>query len=117
MTMLKNRDHEDRPWGSFDRLTHGEETTVKFLDLLPEKRFSDQRHAHRSEYWVVLKGAGTATVDGIEREVGVGDEVEIPTGAWHRLKGGPEGLRVLEIAFGAFDEKDIERRDDDFGRE
>lgn len=116
MTMLQNRDHEDRPWGSFDRLTLEEGTTIKFLDVLPGKRLSDQRHERRDEVWIVLEGSGSVILDGEERVLLKGDELEVPKGTWHRLVGGDQGLRVLEIAFGSFDENDIERREDDFGR-
>jgi len=114
--MLSNRYEEHRPWGSFDLLTEDELTTVKFLNVLPLMRLSDQRHAKRSEYWIVLEGAGSVILNGEEKPVSQGDEVEVPVGMWHRLVGGEKGMRVLEISFGTFEEDDIERRDDDFGR-
>ena len=116
MSMLSNRHHEDRPWGSFDQFTANEETTVKIVRVAPEKRLSLQKHAHRAEFWKVLEGTGTAQVNDTEQAVSVGDELEIPAGAVHRLSGGPEGVAVLEIAIGNFDENDIERIADDFGR-
>lgn len=116
MSMLPHRFHEDRPWGSFDRFTSNEPSTVKIVRVSAGKRLSLQRHAKRAEFWRVIEGSGTATVEGAERAVTVGDEVEIPTGATHRLAGGENGIAVLEIAIGEFDENDIERLEDDFGR-
>jgi len=115
--MLPNRDHEDRPWGSFDRFTLNEASTVKILRLHPGKRISLQRHAARAEFWRIIAGSGIATVDDVERAVAAGDEVEIPLGSKHRLAAGPDGLDWLEIALGTFDEHDDERIEDDFGRE
>jgi len=116
MPLLPNRYHEDRPWGSFDRLTDNEISTVKIVRVEAGKRLSLQKHGHRSEFWRVIQGAGTARVGDGERNVSVGDEIEIPQGELHRLTGGPEGISVLEIALGTFDEGDIERVEDDFGR-
>jgi mannose-6-phosphate isomerase len=116
MSVLSNRFHEDRPWGSFDRFTQNEPSEVKFLNVDAGKRFSLQTHAKRSEFWKTIKGSGMAEVDGVEHQMNMGDEVEIPVGATHRLTGGPEGITVLEIALGDFDENDIVRLEDDFGR-
>jgi mannose-6-phosphate isomerase len=108
MSLLANRDHEDRPWGSFDRFTANELSTVKILHALPNSRLSLQRHAHRSEWWKVLEGEGFAEINGEHRNLSVGDEVEISVGVTHRIGSGDSGITWLE--------NDIERLDDDFGR-
>jgi mannose-6-phosphate isomerase len=107
---------EERPWGSFERLTSNEPSTVKILAVAAGKRFSLQRHAKREEYWRVIQGSGTLEIDGETRTIAVGDEALVKVGATHRLTGGPDGLRVLEVSFGEFDEGDIERIEDDYGR-
>lgn len=111
-----NRQHDDRPWGSFDRFTLNQESTVKLLTVLAGTRLSLQRHHKRAEFWHVVSGNGTAEVDGTAHPLTPGTEVSVPVGATHRLTGGSEDLVVLEIAFGHFDEDDIERLADDFGR-
>jgi mannose-6-phosphate isomerase len=116
MSLLSNKHNEDRPWGSFEQFTMNESTTVKILRVSTDKQFSLQKHSHRSEYWKVIEGNGIAYIGDSEREVHVGDEIEIPVGTLHRLKGGPNGIAVLEISFGSFDESDIERIEDDYGR-
>lgn len=116
MSLLPHRYHEDRPWGSFDQFTKNEPSTVKIVRVAANARLSLQRHEKRSEFWRVIEGSGIARSGDTEREVTVGDEIEIPAGALHRLSGGAEGIAVLEIAFGEFDEEDIERVEDDFGR-
>jgi mannose-6-phosphate isomerase len=116
MELLTNRYHEDRPWGSFDRFTANELSTVKFLHVDAGKRFSLQTHEHRSEFWKTIAGDGVASINGIDHELNMGDEIEIPVGTSHRLTGGPNGITVLEIALGHFDEEDIHRLEDDFGR-
>lgn len=107
---------EERPWGSFEQFTKQEASTVKILHVAAGKRFSLQRHKEREEFWRVIEGSGTLVVGDETREVSVGDEALIVKGALHRLTGGPNGIKVLEISFGTFDENDIERVEDDFGR-
>jgi mannose-6-phosphate isomerase len=116
MSLLSNHHQEDRPWGSFEQFTLNEPSTVKIIHVSAEKRFSLQKHAHRSEFWKVISGTGIAHVGADEHEVKPGDVIEIPAGTLHRLTGGVDGISVLEIAFGSFDESDIERIEDDYGR-
>lgn len=116
MSALPSYYKEDRPWGSFERFIENEKVTVKFMHMAPGKRVSLQKHAKRSEYWRFFKGSGTVQIDDTVREVKEGDEAFIPVGALHRVTGGPEGLSFLEIMTGEYDEDDIERVEDDFGR-
>lgn len=116
MSPLPHYHHEERPWGAFEQFTANEPSTVKILYVAPGKRLSLQRHAKRSEWWRVIEGDGTVALGSKEYAVSVGDEIEIPVGMLHRLSGGPRGLTVLEIGFGEFDENDIVRVEDDFGR-
>jgi mannose-6-phosphate isomerase-like protein (cupin superfamily) len=107
---------EERPWGSFERFTLNEISSVKILRVAPGKRFSLQKHAKRSEFWKVIQGGGSARVGDTEHPLVDGDEIQIPVGALHRLTAGPSGIAVLEICMGEFDESDIVRTEDDFGR-
>ncbi len=56
-----------------------------------------ERHYHRvsEEIYFLLEGGGRMEVDGEEREVGPGDAVLIPPGAWHALRAGSGGVRLL----------------------
>lgn len=108
--------HDERPWGSFDQITQNELSTVKIIRVAPGQRLSLQRHAKRAESWYVLSGTGTAEVDGTTHPLSKGVQVEIPVHATHRLAAGAEGVELLEVATGDFDEQDIERLEDDYGR-
>ena len=116
MDLLSHHFSEERPWGSFEDFTLNETTTVKILRVSAGKRLSLQKHSKRSEYWKVIEGDGVAQIDEEERQVHIGDEVQIHAGSLHRLTGGEHGVAVLEISFGEFDENDIVRTEDDFGR-
>jgi mannose-6-phosphate isomerase-like protein (cupin superfamily) len=116
MEGLANYEKEVRPWGSFERFTLNERSTVKIISLSPDQAFSLQTHEHRAEFWRVLSGFGKITVDDAEHEAVAGDEFFVPEGSKHRAEAGPEGLSMLEISFGEFDEHDITRLEDKYGR-
>jgi mannose-6-phosphate isomerase-like protein (cupin superfamily) len=47
-----------------------------------------QRHYHKlaEEFYFILEGTGEMDIDGSIREVGLGDAILIPAGAWHTIK-------------------------------
>ena len=112
----KDRLHEERPWGSFIRFTHNEPTTVKLITVKPGEAFSLQRHAHRSEFWRIVSGSGVVRKGGATLEAYPGAEFFIEQGELHRASATDQDLIILEIAFGDFDESDIERVEDRYGR-
>ena len=106
-----------RPWGAFERLTLNEASTVKVIVIEPDSRLSLQRHQHRSELWQVLDGPVDIEVDGRSWTATAGEHVWVPQGAVHRMGNSAGSVaRVLEVAFGHFDEDDIERLADDYTR-
>ncbi len=107
---------EERPWGKFERFTNNEETTVKIITVKPGEKLSLQYHEHRSEFWRVLSGEGKVTVGEETVNSKKGDEFFIPVGTKHTVEGGDEEMSFLEIAFGHFDEDDIIRLEDKYGR-
>jgi len=116
MEGLSNFERDVRPWGEFERFTLNEKTTVKIITVKAGEAFSLQTHAHRKEMWHVISGSGTVTVGDTKTEASVGKNFSIEAGAQHRAEAGPEGLQFLEIAFGEFDEADITRLEDKYGR-
>jgi mannose-6-phosphate isomerase len=106
---------DKRPWGTFEQFTENEKSTVKLLFVKAGKRLSYQYHNHRSEFWHIVSGKALLTLNGKNRIMKTGDEVKIPLRAKHRVKGITDAV-ILEIAAGDFDEADIVRIQDDFGR-
>lgn len=106
-----------RPWGFFERYSLNRVCTVKVITVLPGHRLSLQRHAHRDELWAILdEGLEVVIGDHVERPP-VGSEHFIPRGTIHRLSCvGSHQARLLEVAFGMFDEDDIERLADIYDR-
>lgn len=107
----------ERPWGGFEQFVLNEAVTVKIITVAPLQRLSLQRHAQRDELWQVIDGPADVEVEGQTNSVVTGARAWIPRGSTHRLgNSGTAVVRVLEIAFGHFDEDDIERLVDDYDR-
>ncbi|HEV8666980.1 MAG TPA: phosphomannose isomerase type II C-terminal cupin domain [Candidatus Paceibacterota bacterium] len=116
MEGLSNYEKDIRPWGSFERFTLNESSTVKLITVKEGEEFSLQTHAHRDEFWRVISGSGTVILNGIEASAKVGDHFYCLRGTTHRAHGAAGGLIFLEIAFGDFEESDITRLEDKYGR-
>jgi mannose-6-phosphate isomerase-like protein (cupin superfamily) len=110
--------HDQRPWGNFTVLDSASDYKVKRIEVLPQKRLSYQKHKHRSEHWMVVVGSARVTINGRDTIVDCGATVDIPAGAAHRIENvGSDVLVFIEIQRGTyFGEDDIERLQDDFGR-
>jgi mannose-6-phosphate isomerase len=110
---------EQRPWGRYDVLSDEPSHKVKRITVEPGHRLSYQRHAHRSEHWFVVAGEGVVTLDGEEHAVAAGSAIDVPVGAAHRVAStGDDALVFIEVQHGtSFAEDDIERLDDDYGRD
>ena len=106
----------ERSWGNFRQFTHNEPSTIKIITVRPNGELSLQSHKNRSEFWHIISGSGVVQIGEIKKETVVGDEHEIQVGEKHRLSAGPDGIQVLEIAIGNFDESDIVHYEDKYGR-
>jgi mannose-6-phosphate isomerase len=108
---------EKRPWGGFRRYTHNQLSTVKIITVKPGEILSLQYHHHRDELWVALDQGLRVTLNDRVWDPHPYEEIYIPHGAKHRIAGvGNKPSRWLEISFGKFDEDDIVRLDDHYGR-
>jgi mannose-6-phosphate isomerase-like protein (cupin superfamily) len=107
---------EERPWGNFRQFSKNENVTVKIITVKPNQSLSLQSHQKRAEFWKIIKGNGLVEIDAQKKEAQEGDEFDIILGAKHRLTAGLNGIVVLEISRGEFDENDIYRFEDNYGR-
>ena len=107
---------EERPWGDFRQFTHNSPSTIKIVTIKPEGALSLQSHAKRSEFWYIVSGGGIIHVEDKEYNVTPGDEYGAKVGAKHRWIAGPEGMILVEVATGDFDEEDIIRYEDKYDR-
>lgn len=107
---------EKRPWGEELWITQKAPSMVKVLTVFPGESLSLQFHHKRSEYWRVLSGDGLVELNGKESAIQTGMDIFVPPETKHRIRGGTENLVILELAFGDFDEADIVRLEDKYGR-
>ncbi len=107
-----------RPWGSYQSLDNGERHQVKRIVVKAGGRLSLQKHHHRSEHWVVVRGTALVTLNGAETIVHENESIYIPIGAEHRLENpGKIPLELIEVQTGSYlGEDDIIRIEDDYRR-
>lgn len=107
-----------RPWGSYEAVDVGERFQVKRLIVRPGAALSLQKHMHRAEHLVVVRGTAEVTIDGEQRVIHENESTYIPLGAVHRLANpGKLPLELIEVQTGSYlGEDDIVRLDDVYGR-
>lgn len=107
-----------RPWGGYTSILNGDRFQVKRLFVHSGKKLSLQKHHHRAEHWICVKGAAEVTIDDTVTVLHENQSIYIPQGAVHRL-GNPGKilLEMIEIQTGSYlGEDDIVRLVDEFGR-
>jgi mannose-1-phosphate guanylyltransferase/mannose-6-phosphate isomerase len=108
-----------RPWGNYQSVDNGERHQVKRIVVKPGGRLSLQKHHHRAEHWIVVRGAARVTVNELVKTVHENESIYIPIGAVHRLENpGKIVLELIEVQTGSYlGEDDIIRIEDDYRRE
>ena len=107
-----------RPWGYYESIDMGERFQVKRIVVVPGGVLSLQKHQHRSEHWVVVRGTAEVTIGEQVREVHENESVYIPIGSVHRMANrGKIPLELIEVQTGSYlGEDDIERLEDVYKR-
>ena len=107
-----------RPWGYYDSLDYGSSFQVKRLLINPGAKISLQKHKHRAEHWVVVKGSATITSGKKIIELQINQSTYIPRGTVHRIENRQNTpLEIIEIQTGEYlGEDDITRLEDDYDR-
>ena len=107
-----------RPWGGYSSILQGERFQVKRLFVKPGKQLSLQKHHHRSEHWIVVRGTAEVQIGDKVQMLRENQSVYIPQGDVHRLTNpGKILLELIEVQTGSYlGEDDIIRLEDTFGR-
>jgi len=108
--------NDERPWGRELWISDQKPSMVKILTINPGELLSLQYHHNRDEFWHVLSGDGFAVIGDSRVPLSPGGDHFVPREIHHRLEGGTSTLDLLELAFGDFDEGDIVRLEDKYGR-
>jgi len=107
-----------RPWGYYESIDMGERFQVKRIVVIPGGILSLQKHRHRAEHWVVVRGTAEVTVGEQIRAVHENESIYIPIGSVHRMANkGKIPLELIEVQTGSYlGEDDIERLEDVYKR-
>ncbi len=107
-----------RPWGSYESLIESDRFQVKRIVVNPGEKLSLQKHFHRAEHWIVVKGTAEITRGDEVFMLSEDESTYIPLGTKHRLVNpGKIPLELIEVQSGAYlGEDDIVRFEDVYGR-
>lgn len=126
LSQLKQQEREEqhshrkvyRPWGWYDSIETGKNFQVKRLHINPGAKLSLQKHDHRAEHWVVVKGTATAVKGEDLITLTEGQSIYIPVSVKHSLENLEDiPLEIIEVQSGSYlGEDDIVRLEDIYGR-
>ena len=107
-----------RPWGHYDLVDTGERHQTKRIVVKPGGKLSVQKHHHRAEHWVIVKGTALVTKGDEKLLITENESIYIPLGIVHCLENpGVIPLEIVEVQSGSYlGEDDIVRFDDQYGR-
>jgi mannose-1-phosphate guanylyltransferase/mannose-6-phosphate isomerase len=107
-----------RPWGYYQSIDHGDRYQVKRIVVKPGGRLSLQKHFHRAEHWVVVRGVAEVTCDETISLVQENQSIYLPLGSVHRLANpGKIDIELIEVQTGSYlGEDDIVRIEDVYHR-
>ena len=107
-----------RPWGWYDTIDVGDKFKVKRIQVKPGASLSLQKHQHRAEHWVVIKGIAEIANGDKTFRLAENQSTYIPLGQAHRLSNpGDTVLEIIEVQSGSYlGEDDILRIEDTYGR-
>ncbi|MDO9442430.1 MAG: mannose-1-phosphate guanylyltransferase/mannose-6-phosphate isomerase [Beijerinckiaceae bacterium] len=107
-----------RPWGYYQSIDNGGRYQVKRIVVKPDGRLSLQKHFHRAEHWIVVRGTAEVTIDNDVRLVHENESIYLPIGCIHRMVNpGKIDLELIEVQVGSYlGEDDIIRVEDVYNR-
>ncbi len=107
-----------RPWGWYDSVDEGDRFKVKRIQVKPGASLSLQKHHHRAEHWVIVKGTAEITCGDKKLLLTENQSTYIPLGEVHCLANpGAIPLEIIEVQSGSYlGEDDIVRFEDHYGR-
>ena len=91
------------PWGSYTLLEEGKFYRIRKLSLRPGKKIRLQMHYHRSEHWIIVRGAAKVRVGDDEFLLKNGESTFVPAGVKHSIENpGILPLEVIEVQIGEY---------------
>jgi mannose-6-phosphate isomerase len=109
----------ERPWGTYQTISQDNGYQAKLITVNPLGRLSLQKHAKRSEHWIVVAGTPTITLNDQKKTYNINNYIYIPVEAIHRIENLSESIivKIIEVQIGSYlGEDDIVRIEDTYGR-
>ncbi|WP_339798959.1 mannose-1-phosphate guanylyltransferase/mannose-6-phosphate isomerase [Paenibacillus sp. FSL R5-0744] len=104
-----------RPWGNHTVLDSTDNYKIKKVIIKPGRRLQAQKHYHRNEHWIVVKGTALITINKEQNILRTNESTYIKSGEWHYIENlGKIDLHLIEVQVGEYlEEDDIVREGDD----
>ncbi len=114
----KKKNINYRPWGNYINLYNGNNFLVKELNINPNGILSLQKHFHRSEHWLIIKGKPKITLNNKVFIKKPRETIFIPKESIHRIHNPNKKIvKIMEVQLGTIlKETDIVRYKDIYGR-
>ena len=104
-----------KPWGDEKHFILNKKCSVKILSVKPKGILSLQKHKKRKEFWYFLT-EGYVQLGNKKKKIRKGKIIQVKKNQAHRIFAKTKRVNVLEISYGNFNEKDIIRIEDVYGR-
>ncbi|OKP87116.1 mannose-1-phosphate guanylyltransferase/mannose-6-phosphate isomerase [Paenibacillus sp. P3E] len=96
-----------RPWGNHTVLDSTENYKIKKVIIKPGRKLSTQRHYHRNEHWIVVRGTALVSVNGNESLLRTNESTFIRMGEEHSVENpGKIDLCFIEVQVGDYVKED-----------
>ena len=118
-TRTETIERSQRTGGWFETISEMPGNKIKRIGVLPCQQISLQKHQHRSEHWVVVRGCAQVTLGDRVFDLTVGQHCDIALDQVHRIanRSADQLVEIVEVQFGDYlGEDDIIRLSDDYGR-
>ena len=103
-------------WENFQQFIENSRSTIKIVNINPYSELSLQYHNNRDEFWRVLTGECIVTIGENFFHAKEGSEFFVPRKIRHKIATNVSPAQILEISLGHFEEGDIVRIEDKYGR-
>lgn len=90
----------EKSWGTYSIIDIHSDSLTARISLKAKQRMSYHMHLNRKEIWSIVEGTGVSVIDGIEKNLKVGDVVIIPPNSKHTIIA-DEKMEIIEIQIGS----------------
>lgn len=75
----------------------GHPMSALHISMKPHSEAPELYHAKTDEYFYILRGSSSGTVNGRKRRFRAGDFCFLPSGTLHHFRAGPKGVELIDV--------------------